>query len=121
VLTIIHVTPMGAPRTVRSDVWRERPVITRYHAYRDAIREALPDHELPMEIILHFYVPMPKSWSKKKQRAMAMEYHQQKPDIDNLVKGFMDAFRKDDSKVAVVTAQKFWGTEGKIEYFHDVR
>jgi Holliday junction resolvase RusA-like endonuclease len=56
---------------------------------------------------------MPKSWSTKKRLSMLGEYHQSKPDIDNLVKAFLDAFGDDDKHVAVIHAGKYWCVEGE--------
>lgn len=57
---------------------------------------------------------MPKSWSKKKHVEMNGKPHQQKPDVDNLLKALMDAVFKDDCKVWNVTVSKVWGTSGNI-------
>jgi Holliday junction resolvase RusA-like endonuclease len=105
---------MGAPRLVRSDKWANRPVVQRYHAYKDQINLELPGYELPTILKIEFHIAMPKSWSTKKRLSMLGEYHQQKPDIDNLVKGFMDAFHTDDAHVAVIHAGKYWAEAGSI-------
>lgn len=114
VTKIITIDPMGAPRLVRSDKWGKRPVVQRYHAYKDTIRYELPSYELPPVLKIEFHIAMPPSWSKKKRAAMLGQYHQSKPDIDNLVKGFMDAFHTDDAHVAVVHAGKYWAETGSI-------
>lgn len=41
--------------------------------------------------------------------------HEGKPDIDNLAKAFMDAFKSDDSHVFELHADKYWGPGGFIE------
>ena len=51
---------------------------------------------------------MPKSWSKKKKAAHVGKPHQVKPDLDNVLKGFMDALRTEDASVYAVSASKFW-------------
>ena len=35
---LIPVTPMGAPRQTQRDKWAKRPVVVRYHAFRDVVR-----------------------------------------------------------------------------------
>ena len=40
--------------------------------------------------------------------------HKQRPDIDNLLKGFMDAILEEDSFVWNVSIQKKWGNIPKI-------
>jgi Holliday junction resolvase RusA-like endonuclease len=68
-----------------------------------------------MRLDIIFYLPMPKSWSKKKRTEMNGTYHDQKPDIDNLAKAFMDAFGSEDKHVAILHAEKYWAEKGYIE------
>ena len=114
----IDMVPMSKPRQTRSDVWRKRPVVLRWRAWADEIRlacqyeEFIPGNELVME----FYIPMPKSWSKKKRAEFVGEPHtQNRLDIDNLAKAVMDALIKDDGCVHYLRAEKFWSEEGKIK------
>jgi Holliday junction resolvase RusA-like endonuclease len=111
----IDITPMGAPRQTQRDRWQKRPVIVRYHAYRDQLNLLLPGYELGMAVHLIFYIEMPKSYSKKKRDELRGTYHDQKPDIDNLAKGFMDAFKQEDKHVAILRAEKYWADKGGIE------
>jgi Holliday junction resolvase RusA-like endonuclease len=115
----VDVVPMGAPRQTQRDRWARRPVIVRYHGYKDELRLKLPGYELPREVMIEFHLPMPKSWSKKKRAEMVGEYHDQKPDIDNLCKAFMDVWKdgEDDKVVHSLTARKFWAEEGYIVLF----
>lgn len=110
----IKVEPMGAPRQVRSDVWRPREVVLRYRAYRDTIRAQFSG-DVPDDLRLRFHMAMPPSWSDKKRERMLGQPHRQKPDIDNLVKGFMDALLEDDSHVWRIFAEKVWSDGGGIE------
>ncbi len=58
---------------------------------------------------------MPKSWSKKKKLEFGGQPHQQKPDLDNLLKGYQDALAKDDSFIwKFELIEKKWATKGKI-------
>lgn len=57
---------------------------------------------------------MPKSWSNKKRNEMLGKPHQQKPDIDNLIKAVLDCLCKDDSYIWNVTALKQWDINGSI-------
>lgn len=115
---IIKITPMGAVRQNRSDRWRERPAVLRYRSYKDALRLHWGSQELPERLILVFTLPMPKSWSKKRKTAMLGQPHQQRPDIDNLAKGVMDALASEDSYIYELHATKVWGEEGKIEIWN---
>ena len=60
-------------------------------------------------------MPMPQSWSNKKRDEMRHKPHQQKPDIDNLIKAVLDALLEDDCAVWMVEACKVWSDKGGIE------
>lgn len=111
-MIVVAVDPMGAPRQTRADVWKKRPVILRYRAYRDFLR--LHIKEVPQTVSLKFTLSMPDSWTHKKRGLMVGMPHQQKPDIDNLIKGVLDALLVDDAHIHTVLASKVWGTRGLI-------
>ncbi len=113
----VRVTPVPKPRQTKRDVWAKRPCVLRYRAFADAMRVAaakydwkLPDNGLR----IRFDLPMPKSWSLKKQYEMVGKPHQQKPDIDNLVKSVLDALSSDDCSVWQITAEKRWALSGMV-------
>lgn len=114
----LDVVPMGKPRMTQRDRWKQRPVVLRYHTYCDELRLRLPGYELPPHLYISFYIPMPPSWSKKKRETMNEQPHQQKPDIDNLAKAFMDAFKSDDSHVHHLEAAKVWSIEPCIKLYN---
>jgi len=111
-----NITPVPAPRQNRSDRWRKRPIVLRYRAYSDALRQACleADFVLGEAIYMEFYFPMPKSWSQKKKDKMVGEPHKQRPDTDNVVKGIQDSLLPEDCKVWHIEAKKFWSVEGHI-------
>lgn len=110
----VDITPVGKPRQTQSDKWKQRPVVMRYRTFADELRLNYPQ-SLPDRLELVFWLPMPKSWSKKKRMGMNHTRHQQKPDIDNLCKAVMDALAEDDSTVWLLKATKYWSTEGAID------
>ena len=110
------IDPMPKPRMTQADKWKKRPSVVRYREYKDALRGAkvnLPEDGA--KVI--FYLPMPGSWSKRKRDIMRGEYHRQKPDIDNLLKGLMDAIFEEDCRVASVCAEKRWADAGSIAIY----
>ena len=117
----LPVIPMGAPRMTRQDRWTDklkgkgRPVVIRYFKYQDELRIGLPDYELPVRLDVTFLLPMPKSWRKRKRAEYVGSPHDQKPDIDNLIKAWLDTFSSDDKYVYSVTAEKYWAEAGSIE------
>ena len=64
-----HITPIAKPRMTRRDKWAKRPCVERYFAYRDLVRlHKVFFPEFWAHVI--FFLPMPKSWSKKKRLEM---------------------------------------------------
>lgn len=106
----IEITPVAKPRMVRGDKWKKRPCVLKYRTFCDEIRLKHPK-SLPQTIDLIFYMPMPKSWSKKKIAQMHLNPHQAKPDIDNLIKSVLDALCADDSYIWSIKATKLWTNE----------
>tara|TARA_R110002020_G_scaffold209351_1_gene415310 strand:+ start:826 stop:1206 length:381 start_codon:yes stop_codon:yes gene_type:complete len=118
---IIPITPVSKPRMTQRDRWKERPVVKRYRDFCDELRLKLPKQlRLPdladkiQTIDIQFFLPMAKTWSKKKKIAMDGQPHQQKPDIDNLLKAWMDALYRNDAVIWKVSASKMWSLKGSI-------
>ena len=100
----------------RSDKWRKppRPCVARYFAFRDEVKR----HNVQMPDCgahVTFIIPMPESWSRKKKEAMNQRPHQQRGDIDNIVKALLDSVFDDDCAVWDIRATKVWGYTGAIE------
>ena len=107
------ITPMAKPRMTRADKWKQRPAVLKYRAYKDEIRlRQVSVPESGARII--FVIPMPASWSKKKRQSMNGMPHRQRPDIDNLHKGLLDALFTEDCQVWDHWITKVWGEEGAI-------
>lgn len=109
----VSIKPMGAVRMTQNDYWK--PSARRYLQYKADIRDALPGFTLPARVYLAFYLEMPKSWSKKKKLELDGQPHQQRPDLDNLIKGVLDATASEDSHVSTIHADKYWATESYFE------
>lgn len=103
-----------------TDFLNRRNSIRRYFEYKRALREEATRRHfvIPEENIwLKFYVPMPKSWRKKKRQQLLFEQKKSAPDIDNYVKGFIDGLLTEDKRLSDYRASKFWcdGETGFIE------
>jgi Holliday junction resolvase RusA-like endonuclease len=47
-----------------------------------------------------FFIPVPKTWSKKKKKLYHGTLHQSKPDLDNLLKAFTDSLLSEDKVIS---------------------
>lgn len=99
---------------VHSDRYLNRPAVARYRAYCDELNIKLRNYELPKTLHIEFNLPMPHSWSQAKRLLKNETMHDSKPDLDNLVKAFMDAFHSEDKHVSGIVASKFWAESGAI-------
>ena len=121
----ININPMGCPRP------RFRRFGGTYYPQAYVDYKAELEHMLSLRSIwiegliifdlLEFGMPIPKSISKKKRELMLGDYHDKKPDIDNLEKGFLDAcsgiiFADDNKVVAVNNKRKVYANEPYIKF-----
>ena len=113
---IIEIDPIAKPRMTQRDKWAKRDCVLKYYAFKDELKLQVPNKFRPEKVVLVFNMPMPKSWSDKKKEKMCCKPHQVKPDIDNLIKGFLDALYEKDQVVYDVKAAKFWAREGFIDF-----
>jgi Holliday junction resolvase RusA-like endonuclease len=100
----------GCPHCLSESSLSLKRRILRYNSYKDKIKELAEEKSFKMPGIgagVMFYMPMPKKWSKKKKRHSHMSWHQQTPDLANLVKALEDSLMKQDKGIA------FYAYQGK--------
>lgn len=109
------IQPRPKPRMTLHD----RRRTARYDAFREALIRMI--HIRAMSNAgsrVFFIIPMPKSWPESQKLKMDGAGHEGRCDVDNLLKGFMDAaYTKgysDDGVVWDVHPTKIWGREGAI-------
>jgi len=123
----LPIKPFSAPRQTRKDSWDPRPVVLDYRSWKDALRlhinklggpEAV---ERDGVIGVRFRIGMTEGWSKKKKALHDGKQHQNKPDLDNLIKAYKDALFKEDSHIHRYDPypEKTWTTEPCIEVWID--
>lgn len=118
----LHVMPHTYVRATRKSIHTEK--MKGYHKWRDKVWALMLDEGMrpPLvkyidELRVTFHIAMPRSWSQKKKDAKAGQPHQQKPDLDNLVKALMDVFGRHggDEHIWKIEATKLWCPSGKID------
>lgn len=132
-LYVFEVNPCSAPRMTRSDIWktnanhpdprkRQRPVVAKWFAYERTIQALSLANKFKLNkcLNIHFFIPMSDSWSKKKKIEKLLTPHDSTPDIDNLLKGFMDASASQDNYVYKVCAEKTWSEKGYVVVWEDL-
>lgn len=122
---ILFITPQTHVRATRGDsvffrIPREKlwprglerlKRLEKYNEYKvDLLTEAKKARfELPPTgLHITFFIPVPKSWSKKKKSAHHGMIHQSKPDIDNLTKAFLDSIVAEDKFIGSISVTKRW-------------
>ena len=88
------------------DKWDKRPSVQRYWAYKEHVRYCL--RSIDQSSLLAFLIPVSESWSNKKKQELNWTPHEQRPDVDNLVKGLYDAVYGEDSHISMCFAVKIW-------------
>lgn len=78
----------------------------REAGYRDGVH-------ILVGVTAHVYLPMAKSWSNKKSLSHRYRRHEQKPDVDNLLKAIIDALASEDKMVSAASIQKRWCFQGE--------
>jgi len=115
---ILKIIPVPKPRMVKSDAWRKRECVIRYWKYKADLESLTRNVGYRIDGSLCnvvFVLPMAKSWSKKKKAEHEGKPHQNKPDLDNLIKAFQDCLCKEDSYIHTIdNVKKVWGYEGAI-------
>lgn len=102
----LFVDPVPKPRQTRSDKWKQRPCVVRYRDFADEVRAA--GATLKNGDSITFVIAT-------NVRSRHGKPHEQRPDLDNLLKAFMDAILKEDSGIHTLgPLRKVWGESGCI-------
>ena len=112
----IKINPKPKPRMTKRSSYR----YTSYWNYKTEINRLVGNYPIDLNGIIgvSFIMPMPKSWSKTKKLEMDGKPHQQKPDLDNLIKAVKDCLLIEDSHVWKYDPppEKVWGRVGMIVF-----
>ena len=122
--------PQGRPRAVRMGAGVRMYDPPKSKAYKQMVSTKVRSHmnlngiqmlTEPLAVHLNFYFTPPKSYSKKRIRAIEAkeELFTKKPDLDNLAKSILDSCNnllfKDDSQIVGLTIGKHYGHEDYVD------
>jgi len=126
----VEGTPVGKgrPKFARRGNFVSTYTPTKTRDYEELIRDAAKTAmgsaepiETAVMACIYITVPIPASYSKKRSSACldGSERPCKKPDIDNIVKAYLDSMNgivyKDDTQVISLHATKVYGTVGMVE------
>ena len=122
--------PQGRPRAVRMGAGVRMYDPPKSKAYKQMVSAKVRSYMKingiqmitePLAVHLNFYFTPPKSYSKKRIRAIEAkeELFTKKPDLDNLAKSILDSCNnllfKDDSQIVGLTIGKHYGHEDYVD------
>jgi Holliday junction resolvase RusA-like endonuclease len=100
------------------DSQKEMKLITGIHIRNQ--HGELPFYEGPVHLDIYFFFEIPKSFSGKKANAINAKPHHIRPDIDNLIKYYLDVSNgilfKDDGCISSISAFKCYDKLPRTEF-----
>ena len=107
---------MSTSYTPKATVAFERAIAW---ACREAARGAQFPDKVPLAMTAYFYMPIPKSLSKRQQERLNGEWHTSKPDGSNIFKSVEDGLNAvayhDDGQIAAGTFYKIYSDCPRVE------
>lgn len=106
--------PFPKPRMTQQDKWKKRPPVVAWYQFKDAFvafanSAGLEPDDIVYELGFKVWLPFPQSYSNPKKDWLSGLPHIFKPDVDNIVKSFMDAIARKDQRVHYLhNPKKFW-------------
>jgi Holliday junction resolvase RusA-like endonuclease len=117
----IDPVPASRPRVTRWGTYYGK----KYKNYKAAMKELTDkgDEKYLEGLIfadMTFFVPMAKSWSKKRKAESLGRYCNNNADLDNYVKATLDSlegkYYNNDKQIVMIRARKYWSDTGHIEF-----
>jgi Holliday junction resolvase RusA-like endonuclease len=110
------------PESRRSEAGTKRVNrLIKYNDYKISLLALAKQQRFKMPdegAIIRFFLPMPKSWRNPEREANVNRLHRKKPDLDNLLKAFLDSLFTEDKTISHLgEVSKYWvdSEQGWIE------
>lgn len=118
--------PASRPRVTKYSTYYKEPYLSYKAKLLDYMTKATSGYKNPvfakyepLHIDIIFYMPIPKSISKKKAKLLLGSYHTKKPDKDNLEKAVLDSMNGlmyyDDGQICSSTVKKIYSDKPRTE------
>jgi Holliday junction resolvase RusA-like endonuclease len=116
----VNPVPASRPRVTRWSTYFPK----RYTQFKEDMSIALNDVRfIPYERLVYakfdFFIPMPKSWSKKKRKFKNGRFCDNNADLDNYCKAILDClngvYYNDDKQVVMMRARKYYSETPRIK------
>jgi len=110
------IEPVAKPRMTKQDKWMKRPCVVKYWDFKEEIlwQAEQIKFELPDQFLIVYYIPLFSSYTKKKKDELRGKPHKARPDIDNLNKAVLDAFKVEDASIWSHWSRKYWSDDPSI-------
>jgi Holliday junction resolvase RusA-like endonuclease len=106
--------PVPKPRMTQQDRWLKRERVLKYWDWKARVQKVCPVFDPRCDSLsATFYLPRPKAL---KQRVTVG--HHGKPDLDNLLKGLLDALTTQDETISYILVAKHYddGQGPRVEF-----
>ena len=116
----VEPTPASRPRISRWSTYYGK----NHQKFVEAMKIATANsnvapYESEIKACVNFFVPMPRTWSKKKKLEHMGKYANNHKDIDNYCKLLFDClngiYYKDDKQIVGLATNKYWSDTGYID------
>lgn len=107
-------TPLKRHRTCKGRTYNPQSVEMNLFGWYVKTQSEMPEKPIdyPIMVNMIFYMPIPKSFSKKKQEKLIDSPHIKKPDLSNLIKFVEDSLNgilwRDDSIICNLISRKIY-------------
>lgn len=117
---MIEPKPCSRPRVTFKGVYYSR----KYTAFKREMKALIDEMDIELfekkiSIVVKFYMPIPRSLSKKKRELLDGKHCDVGGDVDNLLKSIFDSLNmiafNDDKQIVAVKASKYYSFEPRIE------
>lgn len=120
----LPIIPVSYVRTTQKQKFVD-PTYHKYYAYKQQIQKMVEGKiktkfKGPISLVVTFYMPIPKNGKSKGKQVKEGQFHTSTKDLDNLIKGLLDALNGiafvDDKQVCQIGSEKVYSINPGIAF-----